>query len=119
MEKINLKDFERWVDNEISFLRYYGNYEKNKLDINCDFYKDIKEGWYKRPLKLRLRCASTFLKSKTEINPNTKIGELENASQNDGLTPLEIFVKIYPERKKEVISILKSEETNPNTRIII
>jgi hypothetical protein len=115
-------DFEKWINHELSFLRYYGWREDRELLTNdSNIYKEVRSiGYTKRVIPLPNRCAGAIIKSDSEITPLTKLEDLYLVSElksDKNWTALEVFIKIFPERKPEVISILKSLEPNLNFKI--
>lgn len=120
--KFNKQQLERWIDHELSFLRYYGYKEDRiKLTINSDIYKDVRViGYTKRPMPLTQRCIPAIIKCDTEINSNTKIEDLYHISErksDQNYSPCEVFMKMFPDRRGEIIDILKNQESNPSTTI--
>jgi hypothetical protein len=109
---ITEKDFWMWVDHEIDWLYYYSWYEsRSALNENSEIYKDLLPlGYVKRQMPLDLRCAKCFLTSDKIIEPGTKIEDLYHISyprKDNVMTPLEIAIKIFPERKMEFLNRLK------------
>ena len=121
--KFDKKQLERWIDHELSFLRYYGLREdRMKLTTDSNLYDDIRViGYTKRPMSLRNRCIPAVIKCDTEINSNTKIEELNTTDERTGdiYSPCEVFMKMFPDRKDEIIEIIKNQESNPPTTIYI
>lgn len=121
--KFDKKQLERWIDHELSFLRYYGLREDRiKLTTDSNLYEDIRViGYTKRPMSLRNRCIPALIKCDTEINSNTKIEELYTTDERTGViySPCEVFMKMFPDRKSEIIEILQNQESNPPTTIYI
>ena len=121
--KFDKKQLERWIDHELSFLRYYGFREdRMKLTNDSNLYEDIRViGYTKRPMPLKNRCIPAVIKCDTEINSNTKIEELYTTQERTGdiYSPCEVFMKMFPDRKGDIIGIIKSEESNPSTAIYI
>ena len=106
------KDFWMWVDHEIDWLYYYAWHEsRSALNENSDIYTDLKPlGYVKRLMPLDLRCAKCFLTSDKSIEPGTKIEDLCNASyprKENVMTPLEVAIKIFPEKKMELLNRLR------------
>lgn len=121
--KFDKKQLERWIDHELSFLRYYGFREdRMKLTTDSNLYEDIRViGYTKRPMSLRNRCIPAVIKCDTEINSNTKIEDLYTTQDRVGniYSPCEVFMKMFPDRRSEIIEILQNQESNPSTAVLI
>jgi len=121
--KFDKKQLERWIDHELSFLRYYGFREdRMKLTTDSNLYEDIRViGYTKRPMSLRNRCIPAVIKCDTEINSNTKIEDLYTTQDrvSNIYSPCEVFMKMFPDRSQEIIDILKNQESNPSTAVYI
>ena len=122
--KFDKKQLERWIDTELNCLRYYGNRDDCKsLTITYNLYDEVKSiGYTKRPLRLDRRCAPVSITCDTDITNSTKIEDLYviyTWDRSNSFTPVEIFIKLFPERKMEIFDILQSQESNPNTTIFI
>ena len=122
--KFNKQQLERWIDHELSFLRYYGYREdRMKLTIDSNIYEDVRSiGYTKRTMPLSHRCIPATIKCDTEINSTTKIEDLYIITErktDQNYSPCEVFMKIFPDRRKEVIDILKNQESNPPTKVFI
>jgi len=122
--KFDKQQLEKWIDHELSFLRYYGYREdRMNLTIDSDIYKDVRViGYTKRPMPLTQRCIPAIIKSDVEINSNTKIEDLYHISErksDQNYSPCEVFMKMFPGRRSEIINILQNPESNPPTKIYI
>ena len=122
--KFDKKQLERWIDTELGLLRYYGFREDRcLLNENSDIYKDVRSiGYTKRPMELSLRCVPATITSDSPITSQTKIEDLYlvyTRNQENTFTPVETFIKLFPQRKMEIINILTSQESNPSTTIHI
>lgn len=120
--KFDKNQLERWIDQELSLLRYYGYREdRARLNNNSNLYEDIRSiGYTKRPMSLRNRCVPTLIKSDSEISPNTKIEDLYiSYDRINTYSPCEVFMKMFPNRRDEVIQILQNQKSNPTTTIYI
>jgi hypothetical protein len=114
---------EKWIDTELSFLRYYGDRgDRQLLNLESDIYRDIRSiGYTKRVIPLPNRCAPVFIKSVKDITISS-IDDLYvsgDPRMENNFTPCEIFIQLFPHRKYEIIDILKSNESNPSTKIKI
>ena len=106
------KDFWKWVDHEIDWLYYYAWHEsRSALNENSELYRDLQPmGYVKRPLPLDIRCAKCVLTSDKSIEVGMNIEDLYYVSfprRENVMTPLEIALKIFPERKMELLDRLK------------
>ena len=122
--KFDKQQLEKWIDHELSFLRYYGYREdRMKLTIDSNIYEDVRSiGYTKRTMSLSHRCIPATIKCDTEINSNTKIEDLYVITErktNQSYSPCEVFMKIFPDRRKEIIDILRNQESNPPTKVYI
>lgn len=123
--KFDKKQLEKWIDTELNVLRYYGYREDRKLLIidSPNIYADVRSiGYCKRSTPLIRRCSPVMITSDKEITENTKIEDLyvvHTWSREDMYTPVEIFMKLYPTRIKDILYILQSEESNPSTTVRI
>jgi hypothetical protein len=122
--KFDKQQLEKWIDHELSFLRYYGYREdRMKLTIDSNIYEDVRSiGYAKRTMPLSHRCIPATIKCDTEINSNTKIEDLyviTERKNNQSYSPCEVFMKIFPDRRKEIIDILRNQESNPPTKVYI
>jgi hypothetical protein len=115
-------DLEKWINHELSFLRYYGwREDREALTNDSDIYRDVRSiGYTKRVISLSTRCSPAIIKCDSEINQLTKIEDLYLVSElksDNNFTPCEVFIKLFPERKMEIIDIIKSFESNLNFKI--
>lgn len=106
------KDFWKWVDHEIDWLYYYAWHEsRSALNENSELYRDLQPmGYVKRPFPLDMRCAKCVLTSDKPIEVGMNIEDLYYVSfprRENVMTPLEIALKIFPERKMELLDRLK------------
>ena len=72
-------------------------------------------GYVKRQLPLDIRCAKCVLTLDKSIEPGIKIEDLQITSfprKENVMTPLEIAIKIFPERKMELLNRLKPQPNN-------
>lgn len=121
--RFDVSQLEKWIETEISFLRYYGNrVDRKSLTIDSNIYSDIRSiGYTKRVMPLYYRCSPVLIESDVDLN-KSKISDLFVTGfgrSEKSFTPCEVFIKLYPNRKYEIINILKSEEINPITKIKI
>jgi len=114
---ITEQEFFKWVDHEIDWLYYYTWYEsRSALNENSDIYKDLTPmGYVKRMLPLDMRCAKGVITSDKPIEPGIKFEDLQVTSfprKKNVMTPLEVAIKIFPERKMEFLNRLKPKPNN-------
>jgi hypothetical protein len=111
-DSITKEKLEKLVDLEIQWLKYYSTREsKNKLNESSNIYEDLVSiGWTKRVMKLELRCCPCIITSDEIIIENFDLSKLKVDSTVRGYnryTPLETYIKIFPEEKIEIINKLK------------
>lgn len=111
---MTIEELYQLVDHEINWLYYYALQEgRNILNESSDVYKDLKPiGYAKKQLPLKLRCSPCSITSSMTIEPGIKIELLEKSDSRNGLTPLEVVIIIFPERKMEFLNRLKTIETS-------
>lgn len=100
------------VSQEIDWLYYYGYSEDRKLlTKDSNIYEDVQSiGYTKRKISLDTRCAPCVITSDRDIKPGIDISDLRQDSFPRGLnklTPLEVVLKIYPERAEEFLSKIR------------
>lgn len=110
---MDLKEYNKAVEQEISWLRYYANKDTRELlNTESNLYNDlISIGYTKRVTPLWLRCPCFNLTSNIKIDINIKIEDLETIgegrnSEMNRYTPLEIEWMKYPEKRLEIIKKL-------------
>ena len=97
------------VDLEIQWLKYYGLREdREKLDLSKSIYEQVRSiGYTKRVVPLDLRCIGCL---SYEWRDNITIEELVPLNERrDGVnkfTPLEIWIKLFPQDKKIIYNLL-------------
>jgi hypothetical protein len=104
---MTIEELNKLVDLEIQWLRYYGHEEsRNKLNEKSNLYEDLVSiGYTKRVMKLDLRCCPCTITG-TELSNLKKENKLRS---NTNLSPIEIYIKIYPEKKMEIFNRLKTK----------
>jgi hypothetical protein len=117
---ITEEEFFKWVDHEIDWLYYYTWHEsRSALNEDSDIYKDLTPmGYVKRMLPLDMRCAKGVITSDKPIEPGISFEDLQITSfprKENVMTPLEVAIKIFPERKMEFLNRLKPK---PNDSVI-
>lgn len=107
------EELNKLVDLEIQWLRYYSHRDSKKnLNENSNIYDELKSiGYTKRVVKLDLRCCPCIITSNEIIDEGTNLSLLIKTNGLRGenrLSPLETFIKIYPEKKLEILNKLKN-----------
>ena len=110
---VTLNELEELIDREISCLNYYARRDtRMALDINSSIYDDlISIGWTKKVIKLELRCCPCIITSDETITENFDVSKLKVAHSIRGdnkYTPLEAYLKIFPDKKIEILNRLKT-----------
>ena len=110
---VTLIELEELIDREISCLNYYARRDtRMALDINSSIYDDlISIGWTKKVIKLELRCCPCIITSDETITENFDVSKLKVAHSIRGdnkYTPLEAYLKIFPDKKIEILNRLKT-----------
>ena len=107
-----IEELEKLIDLEIQWLRYYAHVDsRQNLNENSDIYNDLVPiGYTKRIMKLDRRCSPCIITSDEIINEETDVSKLVTDSNLRGYnrySPIEAYIKIYPERKMEVLNRLR------------
>ena len=94
----------KWIDTEISALRYYALREdREKLTAESNLYEDL------RPT----RAFPVLITANEIITSSTKLEdmfEVHTWDLNNIFTPLEIYWILYPEKRLEVINLLTKRQ---------
>jgi hypothetical protein len=119
---ITKEEFIEMIDHEINWLYYYSWHEdREKLNENSDVYKDLSRmGYTKRVIPLELRCPMCILTSDKYIGPNFNLEDLrviQERRSDKNLTPLEVAIRIWPEKKLELLNRLKPKESKATVKI--
>lgn len=115
---MTIEELNKLIDIEIQWLKYYSlASSRESLNEQSDIYSDLKEMAYsKRRMPLAKRCCPYVITSEQKIDKNTDISEVNiSLSKNRGnnvFSPIEAFIKLYPNRKMEIINRLKSSDYN-------
>jgi hypothetical protein len=111
---MNKSELEKLVNQEIDWLRYYGYREdREKLTINSEIYDELNSiGYTKRRISLDRRCAPCIITSDEIICEGIDLDKLRSEyfphdKNNNRFTPIEAYIIIYPENKKQIIERLK------------
>ena len=109
---MTLEELNKLIDIEIQWLYYYSSKEsKEKLNENSNIYDDLVSiGYTKRVVKLDLRCVPCIITSDEIIKTGTDISKLKKDSNLRGynrFSPVEVFIKIFPDKKMEILNRLK------------
>lgn len=106
------KEYDRAIDHEISWLRYYAlRSTRELLNKESNLYRDLVSiGYTKRVIPLWLRCPYCVLTSNKKIDLNTPIEELEiigepTNNNSNRYTALE-FEWLNPDKREEIIKRL-------------
>jgi len=110
---VTLKELEELIDRELSCLNYYARTDtRMALNINSSIYDDLVSiGWTKKVMKLELRCCPCIITSDETITENFDVSKLKIAHTIRGdnkYTPLEAYLKIFPDKKIEILNRLKT-----------
>jgi len=109
------EELSKYIEIELQWLKYYSlSQSRESLTESSDIYRDLKEMPYsKKRMSLDKRCCPCVLTSDQIIDKNTNISDIsisKTYSRGDNVfSPLEVFFKIYPERKMEIINRLKND----------
>lgn len=103
------KEYDRAVEHEISWLKYYGlRSSRELLNKESNLYKDLVSiGYTKKVIPLWLRCPYCIVTSNNKIDVKTKVEELEiirepRDNDNNRFTILEIeWMKL--EKRDDII----------------
>jgi len=109
---VTLEELEELVDVELQCLYYYSHWEsKNNLNENSNIYNDlISIGYTKKVMKLELRCCPCIITSDETITENFDISKLrvnKTIRGDNKYTPLEVYIKIFPDKKMDILEKLK------------
>jgi len=106
------KEYDRAIDHEISWLRYYAlRSTRELLNNESNLYKDLVSiGYTKKVIPLWLRCPYCIVTSSSKIDPNTTIEELEivrepKDNESNRYTALE-FEWLNPNKREDIIKKL-------------
>lgn len=110
---MEIKDFEKAIDHETQWLRYYANSDTRELlKVDSNIYNTLVSiGYAKKYTPLYIRCAwcivtcDKIIDKDTEISDLKIIGESRNIELNK-YTPLEVYWMKYPEKRQDIINIL-------------
>lgn len=110
---MTLEELNKLVDHEIQWLYYYSTAEsKNNLNENSEIYRDLKPMNYsKKIIKLDLRCCPCTITADEIITSNTNISDLRTDDylrDENKLSPVEAFIKLYPDKKMLLFDRLKT-----------
>ena len=97
------------VEHEIQWLRYYGLREdREKLDLSKSIYEQVRSiGYTKRVVPLDLRCIGCLSyqwKEGLTVENLEPLNERRNGI--DRFTPLEMWVKLYPNEIETIYKLL-------------
>ncbi len=110
---MTIEELNKLVDLELQWLRYYV-WKPSRMKINEDteIYTDlISIGYTKRVVKLDLRCSPCVITSDEIIEEGTDVSKLikiANIRGENKYSPVEAFIKIFPDKKMELLNKLKN-----------
>jgi len=111
---MNINELEKLVELELQWLYYYSREDsKQNLNLESNIYEDlISIGYTKRPVKLDIRCCPCTITSDKIITEKTDISELFKSPINkrgeNKLSPVEVYIKLFPDKKIDIINKLKN-----------
>ena len=111
-DPVTIEELKGLVDIEVGWLGLYGREDtRMKLNIDSSIYDDLVSiGWTKKVMKLELRCCPCIITSDETITENFDISKLKIAHTIRGenkYTPVEAYIKIYPDEKMDIINRIK------------
>jgi len=111
-DRVTVEELKELVDRELGCLNYYARKDtRMSLNIDSSIYDDLVSiGWTKKVMKLELRCCPCIITSDETITENFDLSKLKIAHTIRGenrYTPLEAYIKIFPDEKMEIINRLK------------
>jgi hypothetical protein len=109
---MTIEELQKLIDLELQWLYYYSDREsKSKLNEESDLYRDLAPmGYTKRPMRLDLRCCPCIITSDETITEGFDINKLikdNNLRGENRYSPLEVYIKIYPNKKMDIIKRLQ------------
>ena len=111
-DHVTIDELKRLVEIETGWLSLYGRVDtRMKLDVNSSIYDDLVSiGWTKKVMKLELRCCPCIITSDELITEGFDVSKLTVAHTVRGenkYTPIEAYLKIYPNEKMDIINKIK------------
>lgn len=110
---MNKKELLDLIDHEIQWLYYYAHWDSRaKLTEDSNIYDMRMMGYTKRVIPLHERCSPCLIESKSEIKPGMDLKSLikcDMSKRNQRMTPLEVGMIVFPEKRKEFIQRLKGD----------
>lgn len=109
---MNIEELKKLVELELQWLHYYAHSDsRNKLNENSNIYNDlISIGYTKRVISLDKRCCPCIITSDEMITENFDISKLKKDNNLRGCnrySPVEAYIKIFPDKKMEILNKLK------------
>ncbi len=110
------EELDKLIQHEINWLRYYSvRSSKEALDLsqNTIYEQMIPMGYVKRPQPLDLRCSGYIC---IEYIKGTNLEDLHTINErrdidNNKFSPLEVYVKLFPEERERIKSLLNASNT--------
>jgi len=113
-----------YSEHEIKWLRYYATRKsRNDLTNVENLYEDlVRMGYSKRQMSLYRRCSAAMVTSDCDINSSTNVDDVhvvhtERNVEDDVLTSLEVFIKLYPSEHENILNMLKDFNVNPTINL--
>lgn len=109
---MKIEELKKYVIHELEWLRYYALEEsRKKLNNDSSVYDQlISIGYTKRVIDLPYRCSATWIKFENGEIELSK--EQPRCVEKNIYTPLEVWLKQYPESFNEVKRYLLREINN-------
>jgi hypothetical protein len=105
------KELIKLIDHEIQWLYYYAHRNSRaKLTEESIIYEMDPMEYSKKRMPLYLRCSPCLIESYEEIKPGMNLESLVKCnmdSRHKRLTPLEVGMIVFPEKRIEFIQRLK------------
>jgi len=109
---MELNELCKLIDIEIQWLHYYAHVEsRERLNESSDIYNDLVPiGYTKRVMKLEMRCCPCVITSDEIITEGLDLSKLrkdKNLRGDNRLSPLEAYIKLFPDQKMIMLNRLK------------
>jgi len=109
---MKIEELKKYVIHELEWLRYYALEDsRKKLNNESSIYDQLVSiGYTKRVIPLPNRCSAAWIKM---IDNNIELSkEYPRCIEKNIYTPLEVWLKLYPESFDEVKRYLLREINN-------
>ena len=109
---MELNELCKLIDIEIQWLHYYAHVEsREQLNESSDIYNDLVSiGYTKRVMPLEMRCCPCVITSDEIITEGLDLSKLQkdkNLRGDNRLSPLEAYIKLFPDKKMIMLNRLK------------